>query len=128
TPTATASGASNGVYVIGVGNGFVLSAPADTNSRRLKVYAGCYSAQATFEAYLSDFTAPVYTDMSLSNFFGNSYAVYTLDYAAASAGQSLTVVIRSSKLFDFDYGNVTIQAATLEGGPPEPLPVVLADP
>ena len=41
-----------------------------------------------------------FTDASLSNVFDNSYAVYTLDYAAASANQSLTIQYRSLTLYD----------------------------
>jgi hypothetical protein len=82
----------------------------------LKVYAGLYGAQGNFQAYLSDFSAPAYTDTSLDNVFGNAYAVYTLNYAAASAAQTLTVKYTATALYDADFGNVTLQAATLSGG------------
>lgn len=123
TPIANASATPTGVYFNGVTNGFQLTVPADRILRRLKVYAGCYGAQAKFQATLSDFSAPPYVDTTtLSNVFGNSYAVFTLDYAAASPGQTVTVTIRSTKLFDAQFGNVTLAAATLQGAPPEPLP------
>ena len=128
TPMPVTNSTPTGVFITGITNGFLLTAPANTSSRRLRVYTGCYGAQASFQAFLSDFSAAPYIDTTLSNVFGNSYAVYTLDYAAASAGQSLTVVLRSSKLFDLDFGNVTLQAATLQGGPPEPLPVFILNP
>jgi len=128
TPTTSSSGTPTGIYTTGLTNGFMLLAPADAAPRRLKVYVGCYGVQATFQAVLSDLSAAPYTDRSLSNFFGNSYVVYTLDYTAASAGQALIVSIRSTKLFDQSYGNVTLQAATLEGGPPDPLPVSIINP
>lgn len=129
TPTTNASNTPTGVFVTGVTNGFQFTLPADTTPRRLKVYAGCYAAQATFEAFLGDFSAPPYLNTTtLSNFFGSSSAVFTLDYTAASAGQTLTVIVRSAKLFDLDYGNVTLASATLQGGPPEPLPVHILNP
>jgi hypothetical protein len=63
----------------------------------------------------------------LSNAFDNSYAVYTLDYAAASAGQEIIIEYRSLALFDQQFGNVTFQAATLIGtnsGPVDSPPTV----
>jgi len=91
TPTTGTNVARTGVFVSGVNNGFTLTVPADTNTRTLKIYAGLYGSQGNFQAYLSDFSAPAYTDTSLNSVFGNVYAVYTLSYAAASGGQTLTV-------------------------------------
>src|SRR5206468_9494052 len=87
-----------------------------------------YGVQGQFQAYLSDLSAPPYADQSVSNVYDNSYAVYTIGYTAASPGQQLIVVYRSMSLFDQAYGNVTLQAATLRGGPSEPLPVYLINP
>jgi hypothetical protein len=117
TPTL-ATNTATGVFIYGVTNGFQLTAPADTLPRKLRVYVGGYGTEAQMQAYLSDLSAPPYTDESVSNIFGNSYVVYTIDYAAASAGQQLNVIYRSKNLFDLTYGNVTIQSATLEGGLP----------
>jgi len=113
TPTASANNATKGVYTTGLTNGFEITVPADATSRTLKVYVGLYGAQGNFQAWLSDYSGPAYTDVTLSNFFGNAYGVYTLTYAAASSGQTLHVRYRSLKLFDQDFGNVTLQAATL---------------
>ncbi len=127
TPTAAVAGTTTGVFIPGLTNGFQITASADTNLRRLKVYVGCYGAQGNLQAYLSDLSAAAFIDTSLSNLYGNSYAVYTLDYAAASAGQTVIVLIRSLNLYDLDFGNVTLQAATLQG-PADPLPVCLLNP
>jgi hypothetical protein len=35
------------------------------------------------------------------------------------------VVFEATTLFDVDFGNLTLQAATLQGGPSDPLPVLL---
>ncbi len=113
TPTASAANSTTGVYITGQTNGFEMQVPADTTTKRLKVYVGLYGARGNFQAYLSDFSARAYTDTTLSNVYGNSYAVFTLDYSAASAGQSLIIQYRSMALYDFDFGNVTFQAATL---------------
>jgi hypothetical protein len=127
TPTPSATNTATGVFITGITNGFQLHAPADTSSRRLKVYVGLYGVQGNFQAYLSDSSAKAFTDTSLSNVFDNSYAVYTLDYAAASAGQSLIIQYRSLTLYDQQFGNVTLQAATLVGtnsGPADIPPTV----
>jgi Big-like domain-containing protein len=116
TPIASTNGTKTGVFTYGLTNGFLLTVPADTSTRTLKVYVGLYGAQGDFQAYLSDFSAPAYTDMSLGSVFGNAYAVYTLNYAAASAGQTLTIKYTPKTLYDGDFGNVTLQAATLSGG------------
>jgi len=113
TPTPTATNSTTGVFITGVTNGFRIEVPADTTHRRLKVYVGLYGARGNFQAWLSDFSAPAYTDTSISNLYQSSYAVVTLDYSAASAGQSLIVQFKSLVLYDLDFGNVTWQAATL---------------
>src|SRR5439155_779174 len=101
------------------------SAPADTNSRTLKVYVGLYGAEGKFQSYLSDHSAPAYTDASLNSIFGSDPGVYTLTYAAASSEQTLNVIYTAQTLFDADYGNVTLQAATLSGGPTNAPPTVV---
>lgn len=123
TPTATASNSTTGVFVTGQTNGFSVRVPADQDARTLRVYVGCYGAQAIFEAYLSDLSAAPFVDRSLANQFDNSYGIYEINYASATAGQELVVNFRSEQLYDIAYGNVTFQAATLSGGPPPLTPV-----
>ncbi len=128
TPTLSTNGTTTGVFITGITNGFTLTAPADTNSRTLQVYVGGYGAQAIFESYLSDLSAPPYTDTSVSSTYDNDYALYTLSYAAASAGQKLRVIYHVLTLFDYDFGNVTLQAAALQGTiPTVSLPVHLTN-
>jgi hypothetical protein len=115
TPTPSVSGTPTGVFLPGRQNGFRLTTPADATPRRLKVYVGLYGAKGNFQAYLTDFSAMAFTDTSLENIWSDSYAVFTIDYTAASPGQSLVVQYRSLDLYDFDFGNVTIQSATLVG-------------
>jgi hypothetical protein len=117
TPTTRVTNTTTGVYVPGLTNGFELTIPADRTSRTLKIYVGLYAARGRFQAWLSDFSAKAYAHSGLSNFYGNDYGVYTLTYAAASAGQALRVRYRASELFDLDYGNVTLQSASLGGQP-----------
>jgi len=116
TPTPSAFGTTTGVFVTGPTNGFELSVPADRTLRQLKLYVGGYGARGNFQAFLSDASAPAFTDTSLSNVFGDIYALYTLNYAAASGGQALTIRYRALVLFDIDFGNVALQSATLQPG------------
>lgn len=126
TPVSSMANTNAGVYINGLTNGFEFTAPADTNSRTLRVYCGLYGAQGNFQTWLTDFSGRAFTDLTLSNTFGNSYVVYTLNYSAASGGQSLHVRWTIQNLFDSDYGNVTLAAATLQGPPPI-LPVRLVN-
>jgi hypothetical protein len=114
-PRRSASDTPNAVYIHGLSDGFLLTSLADTNSRTLRIYVGLYGAEGKIQASLSDLSAAAFTDTSLKSVYGNDYGVYTLDYEAASAGQTLTVRYTSRNLFDADYGNITLQAATLSG-------------
>ena len=71
---------------------------------------------------------PVFTDTSLTNSSGTTNRVYTLNYKAASAGQTLTVKWTVNATFNA-WSNVTLQAATLVGTASPPVnqaPVVNA--
>lgn len=119
TPAASATNTQTGVFVSGAaGTGFQFTAPADTNVRTLKVYVGLWYAQGKLEASLSDASALAYVDTSLSSNTGTKNGVYTINYKAASAGQTLTVRYTLLNNFNSPYGNVTLEAATLAGGPP----------
>ncbi len=113
TPTLSAT-TTSGVWRSGVGRGFQLTMPADTSNRTLKLYVSTSSAQGKLEVSLSDGSAPAYIDTSLTHggSGANTHGVYTINYRAASSGQTLTVkwtVLTASASF----GNVTMQAATL---------------
>lgn len=114
TPTDSATNTPTGIWIAGVGDGFKITAPADTTSRTLKVYVGIWRSQGLFTASLSDNSAPVFTDTILYNQSNASIAVYVITYKAASAGQVLTA---SFTVFNSYYssGNVTLQAASLVG-------------
>jgi hypothetical protein len=116
TPTLTATNSPNGVWRSGVGNGFQVTVPADTTDKTLKLYVGVSNAQGRLEVTLSDASASPYVntlDDVVAN--GNTLAVYTINYRAASAGQ--TLVVRWTVLTSTSpTGNVTLQAATLASG------------
>lgn len=117
TPVEDAFESPTGVFIFGLDKGFELTLPAGRQPRTVRLYAGLYGARANFQAWLSDASAPAYSDTSLDNHYNNDYRVYTLRYRAASDGQTLTVRHTALNTHDALYGNVTFQAATLCLGP-----------
>jgi hypothetical protein len=115
TPLTSETGTRTCIYVPGFTNGFRITAPADTASRTLKVYVGLYGAAGTLQAFLSDGSAVAYTDTTLDDVFSDRYGVYTIGYRAASPGQVLTVQYRATRLYDMDFGSLTLAAISLEG-------------
>jgi len=114
TPQARATRSTSGIYVNSEGNGFEISVPADATVKTLKVYVGAYAAQMHFEAALSDNSASPYVDESFENASDGPNRIYTLNFAASSPGQKLTV-----RFWDLSSsGNVTLQAAVLREAAP----------
>jgi hypothetical protein len=107
-PTASSVNNYNGVYVPNVGQGFSLTAPADTSLRNLTVHVGGWNSGGTLTAQLSDGSAAVFTDMTPVA-AGQYDRNYTLTYQAASAGQTITL----SWIMSSGTGNVTLSSATL---------------
>jgi len=114
TPTVSASNTKTALLIAGLNNGFQIQVPADTFPRRLKVYVGVDSAQGRLEADLSDNSAPVYTDASLDSAAGESNRVYTIDFAAAGAGQTLTVTFTVEAMHDPALGSIRLHSAALQ--------------
>ena len=121
TPTGSAT-TQAGLYIAGLNKGYQLQVPADTSARTLVVYLGGWQARGRIEVSLSDGSAPAFvqTVENLSTAFDRRLA---LSYRAGSAGQTLTV----RYLQETSSGNITMQAATLQGtGAPVNQPPVLA--
>jgi uncharacterized protein YndB with AHSA1/START domain len=116
TPVASATNDTSGVYIRGIGNGFQLSAPADTTTRTLYLYVGGWNSGGKLTAHLSDGSAPDIVDTSFSSSSGQYKVVYTLTYHAASPAQTLVVKWTQAS----GTGNVTLQAAALAGAAPPP--------
>jgi len=127
TPTPSASGTTTGVFIIGLTNGFALAIPASTTLQTLKLYVGLYAGQGNLQAFLGDFSAPAFSDISLQSLYGNTYGMYTLNFAAATPGQTLNVRFTADALYDLTYGNTTLEAATLSSVA-APQPVSLLNP
>src|SRR4051812_29841619 len=74
------------------GYGFSFNVPASTVPQTLTVWAHAQGGVGRLTATLSDGSAPVYSDATVSTTGGhNAPIVYQLDFAAASAAQTLTV-------------------------------------
>ncbi len=134
TPEPRVTNTTTGVWCYGVpaiGTGFEFFVPADTTLRTLKVYVGAFAARGHFEATLSDGSAPAYVDSSLVNQTGTGNGpsgTYTLNYSAASSGQTLR--IRWTVQLGFRASaNVTLQAAAMSvAGANNPPSVTLTAP
>ena len=120
-PQANVQNTTTGVWTYGLHNGFQITVPADTTSRTLKLYVGVWRAQGVLKATVSG-SKVAYNNTALENISATSNGVYTLTYAAATAGQKLTVAFTVQKSFDF-FGNVTLQSATLSAAQTTPNPV-----
>ena len=108
TPTASGSNAQ-GVFVVGTGNGFQITAPADLTSRTLLVYVGGWNSTGQLTATLSDGSALTYVSPALTA-SGQYDGAYQLTYSAASAGRTLTIEWKQIA----GTGNVTLQGAALK--------------
>ncbi len=108
TPTASGTEATGISTSSGTaGEGFLMTFPADTNLRTLYIICGGYGNVGQLGVALSDGSAPEYLDASQSNSGGPFYALYTVTYKAASAGQSLIV----SWVQLYTANNVTLSGA-----------------
>ena len=124
TPGASATNVHTGVFAIGVGNGFQFTVPADTNPKTVRINLGLWRARGRLEASLSDSSAPAYSDNFLVNELGTSNGVYVISFAAASAGQTLTIKYTAEAQFH-SSGNVTLESASLvNGGDQDQYPII----
>jgi hypothetical protein len=113
TPTATATNSTTGVYIDGVGNGFQITAPADTTQRTLTVYVDACGAQGKVTAHLSDASSADYVDSSLNSTTTTLQGAYRLVYQAAGSGRTLTVSYTNIKS-NGACNNIALEAATLQ--------------
>lgn len=112
---------TTGIFSSDPAAGFQLAITAGLTEHTASIYVGAWQAQGQFEAYLSDGTAPVYVDTSTDTADHINH-VYTIKYHAASEGQQL--VIQYTLLTNHSYGNVTLQAVTVDGTPIPAVPSI----
>jgi hypothetical protein len=106
------NGNTGGVYAFG--GGFRITAPADTTPRRLIVHVAVLNAQAVMRIALSDGSAPAWIDTKWkSNNTTTQDAAYTIDYAAASPGQTLVVTWSQSTALGI-FASIGLVAAALQ--------------
>ncbi len=125
-PTKSMEGTNSGLWLNGVGNSFVFTAPADTTERTLKVYAGgIEGASCSFTATLSDGSAPAYVSKTWTGNSGHENwapvpgafsVVYTIHYHAASAGQTLKIEYKLDDEPNRFRGQARLGAASLAKG------------
>jgi hypothetical protein len=107
------------VQIHGQNDGYEITAPADTTARTLQLYAGAISARARLTAFLSDGSSATVGDISFDDPSGPDFSgfgattVYTINYSAASAGQTLTV--RYTLDHDYGTGEIDLMGAALAG-------------
>jgi hypothetical protein len=116
TPQLNANDVHTGVFALNLGNGFQFTVPADINPKTLRIYVGLWRARGRLEASLSDSSAPTYLDTSFSNELGTSNGIYTIGFASASPGQTLTIKYTVQSSYYLSSGNATLEAATLVNG------------
>ena len=115
TPTLNVLNTPTGINTNGaVGNGFEITVPADQTTKTLKLYVGVWFTQGKLEATLSDASAPAFVDSTLNNNAGSSFGLYTINYKAASSGQTLKIRFTIQTQYLSPNGNVAWEAATLQ--------------
>src|SRR5262245_30555887 len=95
-----------------IGSGFRVSVPAGLETKTFQIFVGAYACRGHFRALLSDGSAPEYSNTGVSNLRNGPGGVYTIEFAADAAGQTLVVEYTLATPLAAD-GNVTLQAATL---------------
>jgi hypothetical protein len=86
--------------------GFQITVPADTTLKTLNLYTTVFAGQGALQATLSDGSAVAINDQSVTDTDVAS-KTYSIDFRAASAGQTLTVTFTAAS------GGVGLEAATL---------------
>jgi hypothetical protein len=107
TPTAAVVNSTAGDYVLGPGNGFTITVPADLTQRTLTLLLNV-GGTGQLTASLSDASAANYV-ASASGANNGATVLYTLQYAATAPGRTLTV----TWLLQSGTG-VSLVAATLQ--------------
>jgi hypothetical protein len=112
--TPNVSGSNNVVVCVDSnsghsGNGFSFTVPAGTTTRTLVVHAGGQNSGGTLTVSLSDGSAANYQDTTADQ-SGRWDRNYTINYSAASAGQTLTIQWVNATA----SGNVSLGGAALQ--------------
>lgn len=124
TPTASDSNEHGYIWANNVvGAGYSFTVPAGTTAQTLFVYAGGYNSGLTLTAHLSGGSAADYVGTASSS-SGIYTELFTINFQAASAGQTLTIsLVKNSSVNDLG-GSVDLIAAALDApaGPDKAAP------
>ncbi|HKT01624.1 MAG TPA: hypothetical protein VJT31_19035 [Rugosimonospora sp.] len=109
-PTGREDGTPTGVYVCGVGGGFMVTVNAGPTTRTLRLYAGLWRARGQLTVSLS--SGPALATAYLENRNTNGTAEFTVTFQAP-AGSQLVLRWYAIASYDRQCGNVDLQAVTL---------------
>jgi hypothetical protein len=115
-PTANEPGSTTGIFIYGVGNGFMLSAPASPTLRTLSVYLGSFVSDFKVTAHISDGTALDFSETVVNpNPIDDPriYRRYTFSYKSLTPNQTFEVSWTNIK-DHYGGANVSLQSATLQ--------------
>lgn len=110
-PVASSDGTPTGIRTCDEGNGFSLSAPADTTERTLKLYVGAVAARGKLTAKLST-GGPVGTATFTQQEKSLATTALVVTYRAPKSAK-LNLTWSTDAAFDDDCGGVALEAATL---------------
>jgi hypothetical protein len=99
---------TQGIYIVGAGNGFEVDVPAAATNRVFNIYNGAYQATMHLEAFMNDNSAPIFVDESLNGGGGSVDRRWSFTYSSPNPGAYLRV-----RYWDLLGANVTLQAASL---------------
>jgi hypothetical protein len=112
SPLASDTGDDNYIWANNaIGAGYSFTVPAGTTAHTLYIYAGGYSSGATLTAHLSGGSAADY--VAVASGTGLYTNLYTINFTAASAGQTLTITYVKSSNINGSSGSVDLIAAAL---------------
>jgi len=106
----------------GLSNGLQFTVQAGTTTNYLTVYGGDYGGGITFQAMLSDNSAPPFSAVLYNTRNDLSHDIFTVQFAANSPGQTLNVVLYVNYEGPSDgiYTSACLSAAALASNPPPP--------
>ncbi|MCW5632879.1 MAG: putative Ig domain-containing protein [Rubrivivax sp.] len=108
TPVAASTNNLNGLYIDGMGNGYVLTLPASPASRTATIAVGGWASGGTLRLTLSDGSAAEYVDVTPTA--PEQYVrTYTVTYNSSAAAATLSVRWTMTS----GTGNVTLNAVAL---------------
>jgi len=117
TPTASGS-SSGGIYglngaTLPAGSGYSITVPADAETRTLRIFGGAFRCTLQVEVTISDGSTATQTNTGVSNTTASAYGDFTITFAAASAGKTLTVKL--TPINPNGNCNISFQGAALSG-------------